>query len=43
MVILTQKQFEAELNRVYDHVYNVGLIAGRQQEEMSKYTTNIKV
>lgn len=40
MVILTQKQFDAELTKVYDHAYQVGLIAGRQEGLLSKYTPN---
>lgn len=40
MVILTQKQFEAELNKVYDHAYDVGFFAGRQEGVMSRYTVN---
>lgn len=40
MVILTQKQFDAELMKVYEHAYQVGLITGRQEGVMSRYTPN---
>jgi hypothetical protein len=40
MVILTQKQFNAELMKMYDHAYQVGLIAGKQEGLMARYTQN---
>lgn len=40
MVILTQKQFNSELTKIYDHAYQVGLITGKQEGAMSKYTPN---
>ena len=40
MVILTQKQFDAEIDKVYTHAYQVGLIAGRQEALLSRYTPN---
>lgn len=40
MVILTQKQFDAEMAKVYEHAYFVGLTAGRQEGVMSRYTPN---
>mgnify|MGYP003297266892 CR=1 FL=1 len=40
MVILTQKQFDAELAKVYEHAYYVGLVAGRQEAVMARYTPN---
>lgn len=40
MVILTQKQFEAEIMKVYDHAYQVGLIVGKQEGLTARYTPN---
>lgn len=40
MVILTQKQFNAELVKVYEHAYQVGLVTGRQEGVLSRYTPN---
>jgi hypothetical protein len=37
---MTQKQFNAELNKVYDHAYFVGLTIGKQEGVMSRYTPN---
>lgn len=40
MVIMTRKQFNAELNKVYEHAYFVGLTVGKQEGVMSRYTPN---